>query len=232
MERRGVRIITGLMARQMGKTASGVRCVTADNTVHEAEVGFIAIGLRPDFTRLNLPAAGLRAGSSGGLATDPYGRTAVEHIYVVGDAASPLSANISMAQGRIAGWHAVGKTVEPLRLDYAVMAIYTNPQVAVVGHMSDRSETLQKIRVPFSSCLRAQLIPETADSVLEFLEISYDHQRRVTGALAVCPEAAEVLAPLAVAVRAGLTLDVLASVVPAHPTFSELAVLAARMANR
>jgi pyruvate/2-oxoglutarate dehydrogenase complex dihydrolipoamide dehydrogenase (E3) component len=229
MERRGVRIITGLMARQMERVGAGIRVTTADSVVHEAEIGFIAIGQRPDFERLNLPAAGLRAGSSGGLSTDQYGRTAVPHIYLVGDAASPLSANISMAQGRHAGWHAAGRDVEPLHLEYSVMAIYTDPQVAVVGRMSDRSESLQKVRIPFSACLRSHLLPGSAEAGLEFLEISFDSQRRITGALAVCPEAAEMLTSLALSVRAGLTLDMLASIFPAHPTFSELAVLAARL---
>ncbi|MBE0698827.1 MAG: NAD(P)/FAD-dependent oxidoreductase [Anaerolineaceae bacterium] len=231
MERRGVRIVTGLMAHQLERTESGVRVTTADNVVHEAAVGFIAIGLRPDFERLNLTAAGLRAGSSGGLAIDAYGRTAVTHIYLAGDAASPLSANISIAQGRLAGLHAAGLAVEPLRLENAVMAIYTNPQIAVVGRMSDRSEHLQKVRIPFQTCLRAHLLADADDAGLEFLEISYDRQRKVTGALAVCPEAAEVLAPLAVAVHARLTVDVLGGILPAHPTFSELAILAARIAK-
>lgn len=229
MEQRGVRIITGMMARQFEQGESGVRVTTADNTIHEAEVGFVAIGLRPDFDRLRLNAAGLRAGSSGGLAIDPFGRTAAAHIYLAGDAASPLSANISMAQGRLVGLHAAGVAVEPLRLENAVMAIYTNPQVAVVGRLSDRNEPLQKVRIPFHTSLRAHLLSSPNESGLEFLEISYDRQRRVTGALAVCPEAAEILMPLAVAVRAGLTLDMLASILPAHPTYSELPVLAARM---
>jgi pyruvate/2-oxoglutarate dehydrogenase complex dihydrolipoamide dehydrogenase (E3) component len=232
MERRGVRMITGLMARQFEYSETGVQVTTADNAVHAAAIGFVAIGLRPDFERLNLPAAGLRAGSSGGLAIDAFGRTGVEHIYLAGDAASPLSANISQAQGRLAGLHAAGQAVEPLRLENAVMAIYTNPQVAVVGRLSDRSETLQKVRVPFHTCLRAHLLADPEDNNgFDFLEITYDRQRKITGALAVCPEAAEVLMPLAVAIGAGLTLDLLASIVPAHPTFSELAVLAARMAK-
>jgi NAD(P)H dehydrogenase (quinone) len=231
MERRGVRMITGLMARQFEHSGAGVKVTTADNAIHEAAAGFVAIGLRPDFERLNLAAAGLRAGSSGGLAIDPFGRTAVDHIYLAGDAASPLSANISMAQGRLAGLHAAGLTVEPLHLENAVMAIYTNPQVAVVGRLSDRSETLQKVRIPFHTCLRAHLLSSGEEAELDFLEIAYDRQRRITGALAVCPEAAEVLMPLAVAVCAGLTLDILSSVIPAHPTFTELAVLAARLAK-
>jgi pyruvate/2-oxoglutarate dehydrogenase complex dihydrolipoamide dehydrogenase (E3) component len=232
MTRRGVEIITGKLARQIDQTEEGVAVVTADGGRHKAEMAFVAIGLRPDLERLNLPAAGLKPGSSGGLGIDTYGRTAVPHIYLVGDAASPLSANVSIAQGRMAGWHAAGVPVEPLRLEHAVMAIYTNPQVAMVGRMSDRSEQLHRVRVPFSACLRAHLPNNHA--ILEdagFLEITYDPTRRVIGALAVCPEAAEILTPLAVAIRAEMTIDELASVYPAHPTFSELGILAARIAK-
>lgn len=236
MEQRGVRIVAGMLARQIERIPAGVRVLTAATGVHEAETAFVAIGLRPDLDRLNLPGAGLRMGTSGGLVTDPYGRTAQPHIYLVGDAASPLSANISIAQGRVAGWHAAGLQAEPVRADLAVMAIYTEPQIAMVGRMADRSGALHKVRVPFGACLRAHLMDlEGTDrqTVTEgcFVEIAYDVERRVMGALGVCPEAAEILTPLALAIRAGLTLDTLASVYAAHPTFSELAILAARMAK-
>lgn len=233
MERRGVRITTGLLARQIDRSEHGVQVITGDGAAHPAEMAFVAIGLRPDLDRLNLPAAGLKAGSTGGLATDPFGRTPVSHIYLVGDAASPLSANISMAQGRLAGLHAAGLPASPMRLEYAVMAIYTDPQVAMVGRLSDRAEMLQKVRLPFSNCLRSHLMPPTRKpEELGFLEVAYDAGRRITGALAVCPEAAELLTPLAVAIRAGMSLDELASIYPAHPTFSELAILAARSARK
>ncbi len=234
MERRGVRIITGLMTRQIEPSPEGVQVVTADGTIHTAQAAFVAIGLRPDLERLNLPAAGLKVGSTGGLATDPYGRTSEESIYIVGDAASPLSANISISQGRVAGWHAAGLHVEPMQLDQAVMAIYTHPQVAMVGRMSDRKQMLQKVRVPFNACLRSYLIKPREDNESEdngFLELAYDAQRRVCGALAACPEAAEILTPVAVAIRAEMTIDTLATVYAAHPTFTELAILAARMAK-
>jgi dihydrolipoamide dehydrogenase len=240
MQRRGVKVVPGILAREIERVDVGgkpcVRVQAVSGAVFEADMAFVATGLRPDLGRLNLPAAGLKVGSSGGMATDPFYRSAHPHIYLVGDAASPLSANISIAQGRVAGWHAAGLAVEPVRTDLAVMAIYTEPQIAMVGQMSDRSGGLQKVRVPFNSCLRAHLleapdhgIPGILDGC--FVEIAYDTERRVMGALGVCPEAAEILTPLAVAIRAGLTLDVLASVYAAHPTFSELAILAARMAR-
>jgi pyruvate/2-oxoglutarate dehydrogenase complex dihydrolipoamide dehydrogenase (E3) component len=236
MERRGVQVIAGMMAREIETIEAGgrpcVRVLTVSGAAYTAEMAFVAIGLRPDLERLNLPAAGLKAGSSGGLPVDPYGRTAVPHIYLVGDAASPLSANISIAQGRLAGWQAAGLEVEPLQSDQAVMAIYTDPQVAMVGRMSDRSTPVHKVRLPFSACLRAHLMPAMPQPEdTGFLEIAYDSDRRVVGALAVCPEAAELLTPLAVAIRAGMTIDALAAVYPAHSTYSELAILAARNAR-
>lgn len=232
LERRGVRVFAGLMARQVERLPMGVRVLTADGAVHDAEMAFIAIGQRPDFERLNVQVSGLKTGSSGGLATDPFGRTAIPHIYLVGDAASPISANVSIAQGRVAGWHAAGLAVEPARTDLAVMAIYTDPQIAMLGRVSDRGGVLQRVRVPFSACLRAHMLESlTEPQDAGFLEITYDSLRRITGALAVCPEASEILTLLALAIQAGLTIDELAAVNAAHPTFTELAVIAARMAK-
>jgi dihydrolipoamide dehydrogenase len=243
MEKRGVQIITGLVARQIERGESGVRVITSGRA-YEASAAFVAIGLRPDLKRLNLEAAGLRAGTSGSLVADLYGRTAQPHIYLAGDAASPISANIAIAQGRMAGWHAAGVEIGPTTMETGVMAIYTSPQVALVGHMTERGAAIQKVRVPFHACLRAHLMrPHSAwqeatgmhpDTEQEgFLEVAFaaEAPRRITGALAVCPEAAEVLTPLAVAVRAGMTVDELAGVYAGHPTFSELAILAARMAR-
>ena len=233
-ERRGVQIVAGMMARDITQADGQVKVLTNDGSVYAAEMAFVAIGLRPDLERLNLAAAGLKVGSSGGMATDPFGLTSVGHIYLVGDAASPLSANISIAQGRVAGWHAAGLSVNPVRGDLAVSAIYTDPQVALIGRMSDRSIPLQKVRLLFKSCLRAHLLPRriTPDPAVAsedgFIEIAYQANGQITGALAVCPEAAEILTPLAVAIRAGMTIAEFASVNPAHPTFSELAILAAR----
>lgn len=232
MERRGVRLVTGLLARQVERCAAGVRAITADGGTQEAEMAFIAVGMRPDLSRLNLSAAGLRAGSSGALPTDAFGRTAVSHIYLVGDASSPLSANISAAQGRAAGQHAAGLEIEPVRVDLAVKAIYTHPQIAMVGRLSDPSGQMRKARLPFNACLRAHLMPDPLPpDDAGFIEIAYDPSGRVTGALAVCPEASELITPIAVGLHCGLTLHALAAAVPAHPTFSELAVIAARSAK-
>lgn len=234
-EQRGVKIVPRLMAREVRHASQGIEVLTNDGNHYPAETALVAIGLRPDLERLHLSATGLRIGSSGAVAVDAYGRTAIEHIYLVGDAAAPLSANISMAQGRTAGLHAAGVETAPVNVDLAVIAIYTSPQIAMVGRLSDRFVSLQKVRVPYQTCLRSYLSMDGADFAETqlthenaFVELVFQPDGKITGALAVCPKAAEILTPLAVAIRSGLTIDELASVNPAHPTFSELAVLAAR----
>ena len=60
------------------------------------------------------------------------------------------------------------------------------------------------------------------------MQLAYDHQRRVVGGLAVGAHAADVLAPIALAIQVSASVDDLALLYGAHPTVSELAFMAAR----
>jgi dihydrolipoamide dehydrogenase len=234
MSRRGVKIVQGIMARQIESAPAGVRLTTTSGAVYEAESAFIAIGARPDLANLNLEAAGLHLSSSISLGVDEYCRTAVPHIYLVGDAATPMAVNAGLAQGRVAGLHAAGLPVEPFSLQSTILAIYTRPQLGVVGRISDPTEPLQTIHLPYSAVLKSHLAilegPTTGDGLPEegYIELVYDAKKRVVGAVAVGPDAAEVLGTAALAIRMGATLTDLARIDPAHPTYSELIFLAAR----
>src|SRR5690606_36742314 len=62
---------------------------------------------------LNLAAAGIAADERGRIAVDAHYRTAVEHIYAVGDVIGfPSLASTSMEQGRLAACHAFGVAAE------------------------------------------------------------------------------------------------------------------------
>jgi pyruvate/2-oxoglutarate dehydrogenase complex dihydrolipoamide dehydrogenase (E3) component len=63
-----------------------------------------------------------------------------------------------------------------------------------------------------------------------FLALAYSDDRRLLGGVAVGPRAADVLAPVAMAIHMSAALDDLAAVYSAHPTISELAFTAARLA--
>jgi dihydrolipoamide dehydrogenase len=135
-----------------------------------------------------------------------------------------MVANRAMAMARVAGLHAVGAEVTPFNPDAVVAAIYSEPQVAQVGLVRSDNDTIQTKRIPFSSVLKSHLINEMEG----FVELAYDSAGKVTGGLAVGAHAADVLAPVALAIQLGATLNDLAGIYTAHPSISELVFAAAR----
>jgi NAD(P) transhydrogenase len=104
-----------------------------DDTRLEVEKVFVALGRIPAVDALGIDAAGLTAGDRGNLAVDDDGRTAVSHIFAVGDVAGPPAlATSAMEQGRRAVRSALG--LEQGRFEGQIpVGIYTIPELACVG---------------------------------------------------------------------------------------------------
>jgi dihydrolipoamide dehydrogenase len=169
---------------------------------------------------------GVKAEASGGsrIPVDGYGRTANQAIYLVGDADGGLmTANKAQAQGRIAARHLAGAEAAPFDLPTLIQPVYTEPQVAQVGDVSGE----KSVRIRFTQSLKSHLLPD-GDG---FLELYYEKDGRLLGAVAVGPQAADVLSPVAVAIKLGGRLDDLADLYAAYPSLSELPFIAARSAN-
>lgn len=219
----GVELLAERAATHIDRSAEGVIIHLDDGRALEAEMAFVAIGRRPDWGRLNLAAAGIDP-TDGRVTVDAYGRCTNPAVYLVGDAdGGMMHANKAMAQGRIAALHALGQPVEPFNPDLVLLATYTDPQVAQVGQVEGMDIAAR--RVTYAAALKSNLMAEAAG----FLELSYRQEdRRLSGGLAVGPHAAELLAPIVVALQMKATVDQLASIYVAHPTLSELAFQAAR----
>lgn len=222
--KRGVQIVRDQFAERIEPTDEAVTVLTSDGESYQADMAFVAIGRQPDLSRLNLEAAGLTLEAGLAPEVDGFGRTRVPGLYIAGDAAgAPMVANRAMAQARVAGLHAAGTTPAPFREESVVAAIYTEPQVAQVGMVA--GEGLKTARVPFTAGLKTHLLPGQDG----FVMLAYQEEsRRVVGGIAVGPHAADVLAPVALAIQLEATLDDLAALFGAHPTISELAFIAAR----
>jgi NAD(P) transhydrogenase len=95
---------------------------------------------------LDLDKAGLQADQRGRIAVDEHYRTAVPHIYAVGDVIGfPALAATSMEQGRTAGYHAFGEPVRGLQ-DLQPIGIYTIPEISFIGRTEDQ---LTDAMIPF-----------------------------------------------------------------------------------
>lgn len=206
---RGVRLVAGHAAARIDQIGEGVSVATSNGQNHLAAMAFLAIGRKPDVAGLNLEAVGDDVPS---------------HIYLVGDVTGkPMIANRATAQAWAAGQHAAGQTPIPFSESTVIAAVYSEPQVAQVGQLS--GDGIETIRVAYGASLKAHLLP-VGES---FVKLAYEKESGViTGAVAVGHHAADVLAPVMVAIHAGMTVRDFAALYAAHPTLSELAFTAAR----
>jgi dihydrolipoamide dehydrogenase len=226
LKARGVRLVEGQPADRIETDEGGVSVVLADGRSFAAEMAFLAIGRRPDVGKLNLDAAGLSP-QNGVVAVDQYGRSAQPHIYLAGDVTGPpMVANKAMAQAWVAGQHAAGGAPAPFPPEVVIHAIYTSPQLAQVGRVS--GPDVETVQIDYDAGLKAHLEPSGEGIV----KIAYDGDGRVVGGVAAGAHAADVMAPVAVAVRAALSVHDFGVLYGAHPTISELAFAAARQAKR
>lgn len=111
---------------------------------------------------MNLEAIGLAVNSRGQLAVNEHYRTALAHVYAVGDIAGPPGlASAGYVQGCRAVMHILDPTQPPLRLDLVPSGIYTLPEISSVG-LTERELLAKKIpyevgHTSFKNLARAQM---------------------------------------------------------------------------
>jgi NAD(P) transhydrogenase len=171
---------------------------------------------------LDLGKAGLTADSRGRIAVDAHYRTAVPHIYAVGDVIGfPALAATSMEQGRVAAYHACGEPVHPMP-ELQPIGIYTIPEISFVGRTEDQ---LTEQRVPFEvgvaryrELARGQIIGD-AHGVLKLLVSPED--RRLLGVHCFGTGATELIHIGQAVMGSGGTVDYLVDAVFNYPTLAE-----------
>jgi NAD(P) transhydrogenase len=102
------------------------------------DVLLYAVGRQGNVDELNLAGAGVEADSRGRIAVDADYRTAVPHIYAVGDVIGfPSLASVSMEQGRLAAGHAFGLAAQSNPANYPY-GIYTIPEISFIGKTEEQ----------------------------------------------------------------------------------------------
>jgi NAD(P) transhydrogenase len=98
-----------------------------------ADVVFYSAGRRGATDDLGLAEAGLEADERGRIAVDEHYRTALPHVYAVGDVIGfPSLASTSAEQGRLAACHAFGLEAHSMS-ELLPFGIYSIPEISYVG---------------------------------------------------------------------------------------------------
>ncbi|HKB48950.1 MAG TPA: FAD-dependent oxidoreductase, partial [Ktedonobacterales bacterium] len=193
----------------------------------------VATGRTPTTRNLGLERVGVRLDARGAVVVDDELRTSVPHIWAAGDVIgseteSQMATPVGAHDGGIAAANALAGAHQRVNHRVIPRAIFTDPQVGVVG-LTDREANAAGIvctcnTVPLSVVPRAGAIRDTAGIVKMVLEAE---TRRVIGVSMVGADAAEVIQIAAMALRFNATTDDLIDQLFVYPTMAEALKIAA-----
>ena len=188
----------------------------------DAETCVVAVGRRPVTDTLNLDAVGLEPNDDGVLETDEQCRTAVDHLFAVGDVAGePMLAHTASYEGEVAAEAIAG---EPAAVDRQATpaAVFTDPEIGTVGMTESEAAEAGFDPLVGEFPLRSSGRALTLDEQEGFVRVvAASDGEFLLGAQLVAPEASELLGELGLAIEMGAQLEDVAATVHTHPTLSE-----------
>ncbi|MGF1664101.1 MAG: Si-specific NAD(P)(+) transhydrogenase [Kineosporiaceae bacterium] len=200
--------------------ASGKR-IAADTVMYSA-------GRQGQTADLDLAAAGLEADARGRIVVDEQYRTAVPHIYAVGDVIGfPALAATSMDQGRLAAYHAFGEPARDL-MSLQPIGIYTIPEISYCGRTE---EDLTGSAIPYEvgvaryrELARGQIVGDSYGMLKLLVHLE---TRELLGVHVFGTAATELVHIGQAVMGCGGTVDYLVDTVFNYPTLSEAYKVAA-----
>jgi pyruvate/2-oxoglutarate dehydrogenase complex dihydrolipoamide dehydrogenase (E3) component len=225
LEADGVKVRTGVraMRARAGAGAGGAHVIELDDgSTVEGHAILLAAGRSFPLEDLGLEHYGIDTTGRTPLPRDGRLRVA-EGLWVVGDPAGPeLHTHQAHYQGEIAVRMALGETITP---DYRALprATYTDPEASSVGMTLDGARE--------AGVDAFELVADFAKSTRGYaLEAKFGHvtivvdraSRELVGAAIACPDASAAIHECVLAIKARVTIDVLAETIHAFPSTSRI----------
>jgi len=187
----------------------------------QADKVLMAVGRRPNIDGLNLEAAGIDYTRKGITVNDRF-ETSVPGIFAVGD----VTGGIMLAHAATyQGLHAlnyIGGQEDSIRFDLIPAAVFTLPEVATVGLTEEQCKE-QNIEVRcLKSFYRANGKAVSMDETDGYCKIIASTDGKILGAHIMGAHASDIIHEIAAVMNMGSNLDMLQSVIHAHPTLSEV----------
>ena len=222
----GIGIATSTVtARVEGKSGKGVKLHATQNgteIVLEGTHLLVASGRTPNTEGIGLELAGVETTNQGHIKVNERLETTAPGVWAVGDCAgSPHFTHIAFDDFRtvrdnLAGGNRVttGRQVP--------FCMFTDPEFARIGlsetEAKKRGIGYRLAKIPMLAVLRARTISETQGFLKAVIDTESD---RILGFTALGAAAGEIIAPVQIAMLAGLPYTVLRDAILTHPTIPE-----------
>lgn len=234
MRKEGIEILPNFRAvrfEQQGNETI-VHCECPDGSLTQiSENGRIVVttGVKPNTSQLALENIGLERTTSGHIAVNEKMETNIPHIYAAGDVANTPSFVYTAAfEGRIAVENAFAGAEKTADYSALPWIVFTDPQIAGVG--LDEVQAKEK-GIPFDiSKLDLKDVPRAiaANNTKGFIKLLRNAETdKLIGARVVATEGGELIQPLSMAVKYGITVKELAESFYPYLTLGEGIKLAA-----
>ncbi|MFI7602927.1 Si-specific NAD(P)(+) transhydrogenase [Actinoplanes sp. NPDC049681] len=203
-------------------------CILKSGKKIVADTVMYSAGRQGQTDDLALDAAGLSADRRGRIEVDSNFRTAVEHIYAVGDVIGfPALASTSMEQGRLAAHHACGEPARDMH-QLQPIGIYTIPEISFVGateeQLTDDATPFEVGIARYRELARGQIVGDSY-GMLKLLVSPGDG--RLLGVHVFGTGATEIVHIGQAVMGCGGTIDYLIDAVFNYPTLAEAYKVAA-----
>ncbi|OIO72866.1 MAG: dihydrolipoyl dehydrogenase [Elusimicrobia bacterium CG1_02_37_114] len=213
---------------KVATTVTKLEPTQKDVTVHlsssekiTAEKVLVAVGRKPYIEGLDLDKIGLEIGK-GRIVVNEKMETNIPGIYAIGDAVGGvLLAHKASAEGIVAGENICGKKSV---IDYKVIpnCVYSHPEVASAGLNEKKAKeagyNVNIGRFPLMASGRAITVGETKGMVKVIADKETD---AILGIHIIGPEATELIAEAAIAIKLESTTEEFTRIIHPHPTLSE-----------
>lgn len=223
----GIKIFTGSKVEEIIQGEGGEHIVkfskANSNKYISADKVLMAVGRKPFFGGLELDSLGIKLEDrDNGIEVNKKMQTNIPNIYAIGDVTNKiLLAHVASHQGIIAVKNIMGKSTI---VDYNIVpsAIFTDPEIAMVG-VSEKIAKEQGIDInvgkfPFGANGKALIMGENRG----FVKIIEDKTTgKIIGGAIIGPQATDLIAELALAIKNSLSSKQIVDTIHAHPTTAE-----------
>ncbi|MCM8537384.1 MAG: dihydrolipoyl dehydrogenase [Lentisphaeraceae bacterium] len=192
----------------------------------------VCVGRRPYTDSLNAEAAGVELDERGFIKVNDHLQTASDNIYAIGDVIGGMMlAHKAEEEGVFAVEH-IAEEIPHVNYNTIPGVVYTWPEVASVGKSEqDLKEAGKEYKVgkfPFKASGRARAAEETEGFVKVLADPETDE---ILGVHMIGPRCSDMISEAVVAMEYKASAEDIATIVHAHPTFTEAFKEASLMAT-
>jgi len=188
----------------------------------EGDLLLVAVGRQPVVQNMGLEELGVSVNDAQGILTDQKLQTTVKGLYAAGDCTGDRQfTHYAGYQGAVGARNILLPLTDPGTMENVPATTFTDPEIASIGITEQQAKDEygeKKVAVAF------QKIQETDRGICEgitegFIKIVYKKRGyKILGATIASPVAGELIGEIAVAMKTGLSFDMLATVMHTYPS--------------